>query len=470
MSKIFSMVPLIKKMAPVLFLSLFVLPLSAHAEIKAGSVEISPFVGYNLFEKVQNLDNSPVFGGRLGYNFTNRFGIEATGEYMRSYVDDKGKQFTREGQFTSPIDGVDITMYHLDLVYHFLPEARLNPFIVAGYGAVHYHPKINNKNMSLIDFGVGAKYWLTDKIALRTDLRDNMVFDDQIHNVQATLGFVFAFGGKSALAPEPVVAKEEPKPVVAPAPPLDSDRDGVADPLDKCPGTPAGAAVDKNGCPLDSDKDGVADYLDKCPNTPSGVAVDKDGCPLDSDRDGVADYLDRCPGTPAGAAVDKDGCPLDSDKDGVADYLDKCPGTPVGKTVGPNGCPEVVMTSDKKDAAAKKFCSTPAVLAINFDTNKTDIKHHYYDELKTVGDFLTYFPKAHGEIAGHADSVGAKAYNLTLSQGRADSVRKYIVETFGIDAARITTKGYGFLKPVATNKTEEGRAKNRRIEANFTCE
>jgi OOP family OmpA-OmpF porin len=65
----------------------------------------------------------------------------------------------------------------------------------------------------------------------------------------------------------------------------DSDSDGVADHLDKCPGTPKDVKVDAVGCPIDSDGDGVADYLDKCPNTPKGVKVDAVGCPLDSDGD-----------------------------------------------------------------------------------------------------------------------------------------------------------------------------------------
>jgi OOP family OmpA-OmpF porin len=130
----------------------------------------------------------------------------------------------------------------------------------------------------------------------------------------------------------------------------------------------------------------------------------------------------------------------------------------------------VVVPAQVKAAAAERFCSKPAVLAINFDTDKTDIKPHYHDELKTVGDFLTYFPNAKGEISGHTDYIGTKAHNVILSQARADSVKKYIVETFGIEAARIDTKGYDYSKPVASNKTVAGRAKNRRIEANFTCE
>ncbi len=69
----------------------------------------------------------------------------------------------------------------------------------------------------------------------------------------------------------------------------------------------------------DADGDGVPDHLDTCPATPAGVAVDADGCPLDSDGDGVPDQLDICPGTPAGTAVDARGCQPDSDLDGVAD-------------------------------------------------------------------------------------------------------------------------------------------------------
>ncbi len=196
MKKKFSIVPIMKKIAPVLILSIFLLPLTARAEIKAGSVELTPFAGYNFFEKRQNLVNRPVYGGRIGYNFTENFGIEAAGEFMQTRVDDKSTPFDREGKFTAPIDSVKIYMYHLDLVYHFMSDGNFNPFISAGYGAANYNPKINSRNMSIIDFGVGAKYWLGDNVALRLDLRDNMVYDDQINNLQATLGIVFAFGGE----------------------------------------------------------------------------------------------------------------------------------------------------------------------------------------------------------------------------------------------------------------------------------
>ena len=88
--------------------ALFV-PVLAQAEIKAGSVELSPFVGYSVFETKQNLKDRPVFGGRIGYNFTNRIGIEGVVDFTKTRIDDKQQAFTQEGEFTSPISRVEIT-------------------------------------------------------------------------------------------------------------------------------------------------------------------------------------------------------------------------------------------------------------------------------------------------------------------------------------------------------------------------
>ena len=91
-------------------------------------------------------------------------------------------------------------------------------------------------------------------------------------------------------------------------------------------------------------------------------------------------------------------------------------------------------------------------------------------DLNKLGTFLKEWPKAKGEISGHTDNVGSDKYNLGLSQRRAASVKKYLVEKFSIAPERLTTEGYGETKPIATNKTKEGRQLNRRIETNFTCD
>ena len=130
--------------------------------------------------------------------------------------------------------------------------------------------------------------------------------------------------------------------------------------------------------------------------------------------------------------------------------------------------PPPVAAVIQQQVPAAKLCS-PTVINIHFDTNKSEIKPQYHDELKNLADFLTEFPNATGVVEGHTDSVGDKTANMKLSQRRADSVRTYLIEKFGIGPERIKAVGYGPTKPIASNKTKEGKEKNRRIESNFTC-
>jgi len=410
--------------------SLLAMATAASAGNKAESFSLSPVIGGITFDGNQHLETAPVYGLRAGYNFTKALGIEALFDYSTTEP--------TKGGLTNGKDA-DFYRYGGELLYHFFPDNNFVPYVAAGYAGYNFKGAVplgaNSKIKGVADYGLGAKYFITDNIALRGDVRHLIYQNNQtLHAVEYTMGLYIPFGGVTpaaapvevAPAPAPVAAPAPVEPVVAP--PADSDGDGVPDSLDKCPDTPAGVKVDSDGCPIDSDKDGVPDYLDKCPGTPAGVKVDTDGCPIDSDKDGVPDYLDKCPGTPAGVKVDKDGCPM-----------------PVAK-----------------------LCS-PTVLKIAFDTNKADIKPQYHGELKKVGDFLIEYPKAKGAIEGYTDNVGKKASNMKLSQRRADSVRNYIIKTFKIAPERITAKGYGPAKPVASNKTTAGKQKNRRIEANFTC-
>ncbi|WP_295048122.1 OmpA family protein [Sulfurimonas sp.] len=200
---------------------------------------------------------------------------------------------------------------------------------------------------------------------------------------------------------------------------IDSDKDGVLDSVDRCPGTPRGAEVDAHGCPIDSDKDGVIDYKDECPDTPIGVSVDKKGCPLDSDGDGVLDYLDECPGTIQGLDVDLKGCPLSKE------------------------------------------------LALNFETNSDKILQDSYAKVVEFATFLKQNPTYDAEIIGHTDSVGRAEANMLLSQKRANAAKSALISE-GIDESRLTSKGRGELEPVISNRTKEGRAANRRIEVKLS--
>lgn len=179
----------------------------------------------------------------------------------------------------------------------------------------------------------------------------------------------------------------------------------------------------------------------------------------DSDGDGVPDASDRCPGTPRNVPVDDKGCPLDSDGDGVYDNMDRCPDTGTGVKVDQFGCPMPTATKSAIVTAE----GTWIYKGIHFDNNSAALKASSYPVLGEIVEGMKQQPELKVEIQGHTDISGTHAYNMSLSQRRADAVKAYLVSK-GIAAERMITKGYGPDRPIATNKTGEGRADNRRVE------
>jgi outer membrane protein OmpA-like peptidoglycan-associated protein len=375
------------------------------------------------------------------------------------------------------------------------PNSFVRPYLIVGAGALLFadNPTVTDK--SKIDyaapsFGGGINFKLGSSVMLNlqemvlystNDNKDGVVANGNDAYLLHTVGLTFNFGNKK-----------------------DEDKDGVADRSDKCPATPAGVAVDKTGCPLDKDKDGVADYIDACPDVAGTEALkgcpDKDGdniadkddrcpdvaglaelkgCP-DADKDGVADIDDKCPDTKAGYKADATGCPMDNDKDGVINEEDECPD--MAGPVALHGCPDKDGdgVSDKDDHCpnvagniANKGCPeiakedvkkiTQIASRIYFETNSDKIKTVSMIRLDELIDLLKKYDAANLSIEGHTDDKGDDAYNLTLSQKRADAVKKYLIAK-GIAESRLTSIGYGETKPIADNKTSMGRTKNRRVE------
>lgn len=214
---------------------------------------------------------------------------------------------------------------------------------------------------------------------------------------------------------------------------VDSDGDTIPDKFDRCPFAGRPGFIDEYGCPPDSDNDTVPDYLDLCPN--EGGRVDKNGCPikpLDSDGDTIVDDIDQCPYEPEtfNGYQDEDGCP-DSDPDA-----------------------KVELAEGKINIKEQVF----------FETSKAVIKSESFDLLNQVAQLLIDNPHiGNVTVEGHTDSRGKYKLNMKLSQDRADSVMRYLVER-GVDANRLNAIGYGPDRPIETNDTKEGRAKNRRVE------
>ena len=182
------------------------LPLSASAEIKEGSFELNPFVGGIVHDGGENLRAAPVFGLRAGYNFTKNIGVEGAVEFYRARIRDKSLS-PDDLRFGNPNSAVNTLLYHIDAIYHFMPDQKFVPFVVAGVGGAHFDPNsTGSKNKLMADIGVGAKYWLTDTTALRMDVRDVAYFGSIKQNLEATLGLVIAFGGKGKPEPAPAPA------------------------------------------------------------------------------------------------------------------------------------------------------------------------------------------------------------------------------------------------------------------------
>jgi OOP family OmpA-OmpF porin len=274
----------------------------------------------------------------------------------------------------------------LNGVYEMPTEGSVTPFAKAGLGYEWYtntHP--NDYDGLLLDAGLGMKAEITKQIALKLEalymykMNNNGIdgSNGEVHNVAALAGLTFSFDAKEApvvaavaapvvaavAAPEP---QPEPKPVVVPAP------------------QPAKAAA-----PVDSDKDGVFDPQDKCPDTPAGFKVDTDGCPV------------------------------------------------------------------------------KATLHLNFANNSNKVDAAGMAKVAAFASFLKDSPAYKASIVGHTDSTGSEVYNQKLSEKRAEMVKEMLIKD-GVDASRLSASGKGESQPVASNKTKQGRAENRRIEVELS--
>ncbi len=177
----------------------------------------------------------------------------------------------------------------------------------------------------------------------------------------------------------------------------------------------------------------------------------------DSDRDGdnIPDTCDQCPDDPGPAPS---GCPLeDRDEDTIPDPVDQCPDTPESRNgfEDQDGCP---------DEVPEEFTELVGVIeGIHFDLDKDTIKKSSSSRLDRVAEVLNRYPDVRVEITGHTDSTGSYSHNMDLSRRRAEAVKVYLVAK-GVSTSRIVTRGAGPSEPVASNKSKDGRAKNRRIE------
>ncbi|MCA9595789.1 MAG: OmpA family protein [Myxococcales bacterium] len=322
-----------------------------------------------------------------------------------------------------------------------------------------------------LSFGAGAAYHL-GRVQLGAEVfgstRDDLLSAastplEALASVKARVGpFVMGGGagpGLTTAAGTPayrVVASVSfapeagPRPAEAPAHGSDTERDRRA------PDAAQGASTTTTA---DRDGDGVPDATDQCPDVVGEASGPRPGCPPDRDGDGIIDVDDHCPDVPGvlSADPDKNGCPSDRDGDGIVDTEDACPDESGKRTEDPktNGCPESVRVVGEQIVILQQ---------VNFQTGKDRIESSSDALLGQVAQVMKEHPEiARVAVDGHTDSVGTARANLALSRRRAIAVMRWLV-AHGVDERRLEARGFGPRRPIADNKTAEGRAKNRRVE------
>jgi outer membrane protein OmpA-like peptidoglycan-associated protein len=429
---------------------------------RAGTLELGLFPTIAYFDRALRLDQAKAGpGARIGFFLTDRLAVEAEGSWVP----------------TNGATGVEVKYMplHARLVLNFPAGEYVGVLLGAGYTHSRYRD-----GYQLSDHGVsgnvGVRLGLGDVTSIRIDTYVDYIpspDDGSTDNLNWGIqpGLSFMLGGRSA-GPRDRDADGVPDDVdqCKKTPPgdkvdakgctvKDADGDGVFDDADACPDTPAGDRVDEKGCslPKDADGDGVLDAADGCADTPKGDKVDEKGCslPKDADGDGVNDDADACANTPAGEQVDAKGCPLpkDGDGDGVNDEADRCPSTPSGVEVDAEGC-QVLFQPTKK---------TLILEGVNFETGKSTLTPESETILNGVAESLVAHDSIRVQVTGHTDITGSLALNRRLSRARAEAVRQYLVSR-GVAEGRLTARGFGPDQPIASNKTVEGRAQNRRVE------
>lgn len=460
-----------------LVLSIFIFAATGFAQQSSGKSGVGFYIGGSHFVGGASDDGMifPWYGLGYVHTFDPRYGIEIYGLIGSDRPRDKNHSGINSYFSVHPGTPYRTFVYPLmiNFRYNLQPDQRFNPYLSFGTGVLFWETKnVSRENHPfpipssgtqvsgsrrnvLANLAVGFEYFLSEQWAIDFSGRYHQLIsqhydmsglgDKNTGNGEIRAGISWYFGGWT-----------------------DTDGDGIKDSEDRCPGRAEDfdGYQDEDGCPdPDNDGDGILDVNDKCPQQAEDFDgfQDEDGCPdLDNDQDGIVDSKDQCPNIAEDmdGYQDEDGCPdPDNDQDGIPDSTDQCPNQPetYNSYQDKDGCP---------DEAPKVLLNEtePTILkGVNFPSGSTTLTENAKRILDTVFNTLMDNRDMRIEVGGYTDSKGDSNFNLRLSQKRAESVKDYLVRR-GIDSSRIVAVGYGEQEPIAPNTTEEGRAKNRRIE------
>ena len=379
----------------------------------------SPGLGVIIFEGDEELKDGFQGTFRVGYEHTQWWSYEAgitLAPYLRENTRrdaDTGERASLLEEATGANSSYAIGLFG-DALYHFTRWERLDPYLVLGLGTMYYEHKTKSGYFDpMLRSGIGVMYHFNDEWAFRADARLYMTFEYTEANATIDAGLAWRWGTK--VPPQVIVSDRY----------LDSDGDGLydweeievygTDPFDP-----------------DTDGDGLTDYEE--------VRIyGTDPLNPDTDFDGLTDYEEiHVYGT--------DPLNPDTDRGGVTD----------GHEVLEDGTDPLNPYDDL----------LVFELYIQFDYDKDILRPEYHQDLDIVARVMNRSETSTAVVEGHADRLAKSdaAYNMDLSERRAQSVVNYLVEQGNVNASRLEARGFGFTRPRAPNDPQDGNPLNRRVE------
>jgi len=305
-------------------------------------------------------------------------------------------------EYADSLDELDSQRIYGGALLHLKKRGKKRPFIVLGYSHLGYENNEGHKSSeSLFSFGVGLKRYYSNNVILRGELMMMNSIDKELIDMggRLSLGYAFKSSAVKLVYRPEPEVKFEPEPEPEPEVKFESVKE-----LQQSLNFKAEPVMAEQKIPE------LAPELE----TPTPAR-------LDTDQDGVTNNNDLCSNTDQAFKVDDTGCP--------------------------------VMLTEK----------VSIVVDIKFPFNSANLPKDSLPEVKKVADFIAQFDETVLTVTGHSDDRGPAEYNKHLSQQRADAVRFSLINSFGLQEARVSALGYGEEKPVADNATQEGRAINRRV-------
>jgi len=416
-------------------LSLLASAAPGFAENRAGAITVSPYVGGYIFDheqSYQNLETSPTYGIRAGYNFTENWGAEARFGYSNP-----------DSRLPNGQDAQVLT-YGIDALYHFNVTPEFVPFLAAGIGGMHHN--FPGRQMGYYpeyapNYGAGVKYFVTDNIALRGDVRHVILPDNGLNNLEYTAGATFQFGGakpavqQAAAVAEPatvvVVEKEvAEKDTTPPTVSLTAPGEGATNgDIDRQVSVAFSEAMDP--ATINAQTFTLQNGTTAVPGTVQIASATSATFRSSQRLEPGTQYTGRI----STGTRDLAGNAL------PGDYVWNFKTQPVPET---KVVTNVVTKTEKEVVVVYKFVMLGQS---HFEFDKASLTLEGKDMLKKNVKTMEENPALRVQISGHASAAGSDAYNQELSERRAATAKNYLVQEGGIAPERIETIGLGETRP-----------------------